>query len=372
MKILQLISSGGYYGIEHMLMNLTTALGKLRHQCVIGIFHNMHRPNTEFGDVARRQGIPVETIICRRQVDWGAVRAVKQYIAKHDVDVIHTHGYKADVYGYFAARQLGKPIVATYHSSPLQTARLRLYTRLDHVLLRRFDAVVAISRERCGALHEFGVPSGKITTIWNGIDVSTFRNAMPALAGASAKREGKVVGVVGRLVPEKGVQFLLYAASEVVTRYPDTLFLVVGGGPQRTELEELARDLGIQGNVRFLGQRRDMPEIYAAMDIFVLPSFDEGLPMCVLEAQAAGKPVIGTAVGGTPDVVRHNQNGILVEPKEISGLRDGMLQLLGDSDLRTQLGRNGQAWVEKHFSADVMAARYRKFYDQVLEQHQAA
>ena len=372
MNILQLISSGGYYGIESMLINLTVALEKLGCRCVIGLFHNIHRPNTELGDVARRHGIPVETITCRSQLDWGPARVIRACIEKYEVDVIHTHGYKADIYGYLSARRLGKPIIATHHSSSARTIPLRLYTLLDHILLRRFDAVVAISAERCRSLHDFGVPSSKIATIRNGIDTSAFRSAKPALAGALGNGGRRVVGVVARLVPEKGVQFLLRAAREVVAHYPDTLFLVVGSGPQRTELEELARDLGIAENVTFLGQQRDMPGIYAAMDIFVLPSLDEGLPMAVLEAQAAGKPVIATAVGGTPDVVRHNQNGLLVQPKEIPALRDAILRLMGDSDLRSQLGRNGEASVEKHFSSDAMASRYKAFYDQVVEQRGAA
>jgi len=300
------------------------------------------------------------------------VRAIRNCIEEHEADLIHTHGYKADIYGYISARLLRKPILATYHSSPDRTTRLRLYGTLDRVFLKRFDTVVAISSERRRALQEFGVPSSRISMIWNGIDGSAFGNAVPARAGALGSVRGKVVGVVARLVPEKGIQVLLRAASEVVRQYPDTLFLVVGSGPQRAELEELAAQLGVSANVRFLGQQHNMPAIYAAMDIVVLPTFDEGLPMCVLEAQAASKAVIATAVGGTPDVIHHNENGLLVQPRETAELRDAILRLLGDPAFCVQLGRNGEAHIQAHFSSDAMASKYRVSYEAIVGQHQAA
>jgi glycosyltransferase involved in cell wall biosynthesis len=365
MKVLHLISSGGFYGVENMLINLTTSLEKLGHQTIIGLFHNSHRPNTELGDVARRQGLCVETIICRGKVDRDTARAVRACIERHNIDVVHTHGYKADIYGYYSALHLGKPIIATCHSWA-RGSGLGLYTFLDHLLLRRFDAVVAVSAEVSLSLQKRGIPSDKITTISNGVDISAFKNASPAKAGGIVSGAETVIGVVSRLVPRKGVQDLLQAAKEVVMYYPNTRFLVVGDGPLRGELEELARKLGIAPNVVFLGHQHDMPGVYAAMDIFALPSWEEGLPMSVLEAQAARKPVIATAVGGIPDLVRQDQTGILIRPREVLDLRDAILRLLADPHLRARLGNSGGDWVDTHYSSNMMASKYETLYEQVV------
>jgi glycosyltransferase involved in cell wall biosynthesis len=350
-----------------MVIGLARASGRLGCECTLGVFRNAHRPNTEVGDLARLQGLPVEIIPCKSRVHWDAVRAIRKYVKTYDIDIIHTHGYKADVYGYFAARRLGTPLLATCHAWAGRTTLLGLYGLLDHTVLRRFHRIVAVSDAVAASLRGFGIPHDRIATISNGVDVSAFRNARPTLVEAIPKGKRMIVGTVARLVPLKGIEYLLRAAREVLADFPNTLFVLAGDGPSRKQLEELARELGIASKVRFVGERRDMRGVYASMDIFVLPSLNEGMPMAILEAFAAGKPVIATSVGGVPKVVLHEQTGLLVQPVDTFGLRNAIVRLLTDSDLRSQLGAKGQALVERHFSVEAMALEYRGLYERLVE-----
>ena len=372
MKILQLISSSGYYGAETMLINLAKCLGRLGFPCVVGVFHNWHKPNTDVEARARREGLLLETIPCKGRADWGAVRAIRNCIQTHRIDIVHTHGYKADLYGYAAARDLPTPLIATCHVWFERGIALRVYARLDRIVLRRFHAVVAVSEHIARILRRSGVPQSRITTIGNGIDLSCFRRAKPTLAKEIGRGAKTVVGVVARLIPEKGHAYLLRAAQELLGEFPDTAFVFVGAGPERKRLVELARELGIERSVILAGVRRDMPGVYASMDIFVLPSFNEGMPMTILEALASRKPVVATRVAAIPKLVLHEQTGLLVEPGDTVGLRKAIGRLLAAPQLRRELGEKGQAWVRQHFSADVMAKQYQLLYQQLVNARPAA
>lgn len=372
MSILQLISSAGLYGAENMLISLAKSLNARGCHNVVGVFHNSHRPNGEVGNLAQLQGLPVEMIPCRGRADWGAVRAVRNCIRAHGVDLVHTHGYKADLYGYAAARSLRTPLVATCHNWTRQTISLRLHAFLDHLVLRHFHQIVAVSDHVATSLRHLGAPHDRITRIDNGIDFSAFEAAPPTLAVEIRKGERMVVGAVGRLVPQKGFQYFLRAAREILKDFPDTLFVLVGDGPGRKMLEGLAREMRLERNLIIAGQRRDMPGVIASIDIFVLPSLNEGIPMSILEALAAKKPVVATRVGAVSRVIVPERTGLLVEPGDTAGLRTAILRLLGDRELRRELGDNGQAWVRQHFAVDAMAQSYLDLYQRLVKGRAAA
>jgi glycosyltransferase involved in cell wall biosynthesis len=147
--------------------------------------------------------------------------------------------------------------------------------------------------------------------------------------------------------------------------------MLIGEGPERSTLESLAQKLGINGHVIFTGHLNDMPTLYASLDICVLPSLKEGMPMTILEAMAAGKPVVCTAVGEIPNVVNTGMEGILIRPGSVAELSNALAQLLGDADLRERMGKMGREKVHRYFSADAMAASYVAMYNQVVRQNHA-
>jgi glycosyltransferase involved in cell wall biosynthesis len=142
--------------------------------------------------------------------------------------------------------------------------------------------------------------------------------------------------------------------------------VIVGEGPDRQAIEDMIQRFGLQANVVLAGQHSDMPAVYAAMDIFVLPSLNEGLPMTILEAMAASRPVIATRVGAIPSVIKNGETGLLVDPGDVNGLRDALARLLIDSDLCRRMGSAGHNWVSENYTSEAMALKYREMYDEVL------
>lgn len=366
MKILQLISSEGKYGAETMLLCLVKSLALLGHESVIGVFRNSHCPHTEVAEAARLEGLKVEIIPCDGKIDRRAVDVIRHCLQIHSIDLVHTHGYKANFYGYLAARGKGVPAVATYHLDwPDRGLALRLYHLFDRLVVRRFGKIAAVSEAVARSLRRSGVPSAKIVTIDNGIDLSPFAQARPILQEEISERPDALIGLVGRLTPQKGCEYFLRAAQRVLIDFPRTLFVLVGEGPDRRKLEELVRDLNIAERVIFAGHREDMPGVYASLDILVLPSINEGLPMTLIEAMAAARPVIATPVGAIPKLIIPEQTGLLVNPRDPVGLAAALGRLISNPDLRHRLGRDGQAWVMRRFSAEAMAQQYAEIYQEV-------
>lgn len=366
MKILQLISSEGKYGAETMLLCLVKSLALLGHENVIGVFRNSHCPHTEVAEAARLEGLKVEIIPCDGKIDRRAVDVIRHCLQIHSIDLVHTHGYKANFYGYLAARGKGVPAVATYHLDwPDRGLALRLYHLFDRLVVRRFGKIAAVSEAVARSLRRSGVPSAKIVTIDNGIDLSPFAQARPILQEEISERPDALIGLVGRLTPQKGCEYFLRAAQRVLIDFPRTLFVLVGEGPDRRKLEELVRDLNIAERVIFAGHREDMPGVYASLDILVLPSINEGLPMTLIEAMAAARPVIATPVGAIPKLIIPEQTGLLVNPRDPVGLAAALGRLISNPDLRHRLGRDGQAWVMRRFSAEAMAQQYAEIYQEV-------
>ena len=364
-RVLQLISSGGFFGAESLLLNLAKSLDHLEWETFLGILTNDLPSQRDLFEMASASGVTVEVIRCRNKVDWHAVRRIQRVVQERAIDVVNTHGYKADLYAWAALRKSRIPLVATCHAWEGRNARLKLYAHLDHMSLRKFDAVVGVSERVSAAMCQFGLPRNRIQTIENGVETSRFRHAQPHdFNGAGSKR--RIIGVVGRLVPIKGVEFAIRAFQYVVRRFPDTMLAIVGDGPLSGHLKDIAAELGLNGSVLFLANRRDMPEMYASMDIFVLPSFYEGTSMAILEAMASQKPVIATDVGGTPVIVKNGENGLLVEPKNAEALAAAIIRLLEEPELSRRLAANGRAWVEKRFSAHAMGQQYKQLYEKLL------
>jgi glycosyltransferase involved in cell wall biosynthesis len=367
MRVLELISSAGRYGAENMVLTLSRALERSGCQVRIGVFHNTHKPNIEIARCASELGVAVELIPCRGRADRAAVRGIENCVRAQAIDLIHTHGYKADLYGYFAAKRCGVPLIATCHNWPDKNLPLWSYSVLDRLVLRRFPRVAAVSEGVVKALRRLGVKREKITLIPNGIDLAQFDNARPALEGVIPRGQF-VIGMVGRLVPAKGGSDFLEAARLVLQDFPETRFVFVGDGPDRGKLEGHASRLGIQHKVIFLGRRDDLPGIYASLDVMAQPSLTEGMPLTILEALAARRAVVATPVGAVPQLIRPEQTGLLVAPGDVAGLRAAISRLLADGEFRRQLGENGRALVQRDFSSDKMAGNYLALYDGLLQQ----
>lgn len=365
MTILYLISSEGYYGAESMLVSLARAASRIGHRCLVAAFCDSRFGGTEVAEEARRQGLEVKTVACNGRLDWGTVGRIRRLLTEHGVDVLHTHGYKADLYGYAASLPGRVALVSTCHNWPGKHWTMRSYAALDRLVLRRFDSVAAVSDAVARTLHSSGVKGA--LTVANGVDVERFAEARPALRRRFGAPGDRLVGFVGRMVPEKGGAHLLLAAPAVLGAHPAAKFVLVGDGPARGEWEALAARLGISGRVVFAGVQGDMPSVYASLDLVVLPSLVEGMPMCLLEAMAARRAVVATRVGSIPGLVKEGRTGLLVAPGDEQGLSAALVRLLSDGHLARRMGEQAHARASLHFSADAMARRYAALYHEALE-----
>lgn len=366
MTVFFLISSEGYYGIENMLVTLARSLSELGVRCVVGVLRDARFPHVEVGEQASKLGLAVEIIPCRGRFSLSAVRHLRKLLLKYEVGVLHPHGYKADFYAYIAARPTRTALIATTHNWPNKLLSMRTYAAIDRLLLRKFDKVIVVSDVIKGILEKWGVLPKKLSVIFNGVDVERFGTTNCTLRQEIAPNAHSLVGFIGRLVPEKGGRFLLGAAPRVLSAFPRTTFVLVGEGPSRSAWEALSSELGITDHVIFAGIRDDMPAVYASLDIVVLPSLVESMPMCLLEAMAAGRPVVATRVGAIPMVIASEKTGLLVEPGDQGALAAAICDLLSNPKSAMQIGENGRAHVIEHFSARSMAQKYIEVYDEVL------
>jgi glycosyltransferase involved in cell wall biosynthesis len=366
LTILSLISSEGYYGAENMLVALARNLSQLGCRSIVGVFCDSRFHHTEVGEQAQRQGLTVEIVPCDGRWDWSTVVGIRRLVVRHHVDLLHPHGYKSDLYAYAAAWPNRVALLATSHNWPSKLLTMRAYAALDQLILRRFDKVIVVSPVVSDTLRRWGVRPDKISTIVNGVDIERFRAARPTLRNEVAPEGHSLVGCVGRLVPDKGGEFLLAAAQHVLAVHPKTTFVFVGEGSSRKEWETRATQLGIGHHVVFAGARDDMPGVYASLDMVVLPSLIESMPMCLLEAMAAGKPVIATRVGAIPRLLVSERTGLLVDPADVNGLSAAISRLLADPELAGRLGESGRSHVSQQFSAQAMARSYLAQYEQVL------
>lgn len=347
-----------------MLIALARSLSKIGARCVIAVFEDSRCAHVEVADEARRQGLEVELVPCNGRWDCRVVGRICGVLERHHAAVLHTHGYKADAYGFAASRLFPTALVSTCHNWPSPVPIMRAYAALDRLLLRGFDKVAAASDPVAGVLRRSGIRGA--VAVPNGVELERFSSATTTGCDGLPRGCDRLVGFVGRLVPEKGGEPLLHAARKVLAARPRTGFIFAGDGPSRSDWTALAGELGISANVVFAGVCKDMPGLYAALDLVVLPSLVEAMPMCLLEALAAGRPVIATRVGSVPKVVLPGLTGLLLEPGDVLGLAGAILRLLGDPNLARLLAEQGRAHVAQHFSAERMAAVYFGMYQQAL------
>jgi len=359
---LHLISSAGFYGAERMVTQLCAALQPMNCRTVLAVFRNEPHPNLEVARRAREMGIQVEEIACQGRFDRRTTARIRALASDYSADVVHSHGYKPNFYAWRALGTTGPRLISTCHLYTDDTAALRAYGWLDRRILRRYHAIAAVSDKERTRVVESGVREEKVTVINNGIDCSAFVQANPSLERKGARF---LVGTVGRLTAQKNPVGFLAAARETVRAIPDARFVFIGDGPDRHNLETLRSDWKLDGQVDFLGFRDDMPNVYASLDLMVLPSLSEGMPMTLLECMASGTPVIATRVGAVDKVVRHGETGLLLEPGDQGELNTAVLSLLQNRELASRLAENGRRWIQDHFSSEAMAQRYLELYRSV-------
>jgi len=318
-------------------------------------------------DILAADGIPCMAFARKGKLDLGVLIRLTARLRSNKTRLVHTHHIGQLLYGGLAGRLAGARVVHTEHEFySLARPRTR---RLLRGLTALVDRVTAVAPAVTAFLRDsVGIPQRKLETIPNGVPLDMFRSAGPidrAVLGCDP--DDFLVGCVARLSPEKGQEILLQAFHLLRAKYSRARLLLIGEGDDRARLRRLADDLDLQGAVHFLGVRSDVPELLASCDLVALPSLQEGSPIALIEALAAGKAIVASAVGAIPELIHHGETGLLVPPGNPRVLSAALGYLIDDHDMRRKLGRQGSEMVGRQFDFGDTAARYRGVYEAVLE-----
>ena len=284
--------------------------------------------------------------------------------------IVHTHLAKAGLLGRLAAVVLRVPVVVhTFHGNVLRgyfgTATSALFLRFERLLARLSTRVIAISERQASELRDLGIATEpRLVRLPLGLDLAPFLDPSTGHLRRELGLDAAVplVGIVARLVPIKAIDVFLRAAALIAAESPRAWFVVVGDGEERDRLRALADELGVRERVHWLGWRADLPAIYADLDVVVLTSRNEGTPVSLIEAQAAGRAVVATEVGGVPDVVVPPERGVLVPDGDHGAVARAVLDLLTDSDRRGAMGAAGRAAVYPEYDSATLVGRIERLY----------
>ncbi len=350
-------------GAERHVVDLALALRRKGHEVAVTC-----SAAGELSDLLDRANVPVRALLGRlvkRRVSVAYAREIGRLVRDQRFDVVHAHIYASAAASALATLGTGVPLVVTEHTEGAwQGRRAHFVSRL---ICRRARRVIAVSTPiRRRLIERDGVSPEKISLVPNAVIPAP--DTLPRSPGAPPEgwHEGPLVGVVARLQPEKGIANFLKAAARISSSCPEARFLVVGDGPLREELLRLANRLGLRERVRFLGHRADARDLIGLLDVLAVPSLTEGTPLTVLEAMAAGVPIVASAVGGVPDQVRHGKEGLLVPPEDPAALGDALLELLQDPGLARRLGEAARRRADSEFAHATMVQRIEAVYGAAL------
>ena len=333
---------------------------------------------------------PVYIPTMQREIGWGsdlkAYRFIRQVIGDFKPDIVHTHAAKAGALGRWAAIQARVPIIVhTFHGhifhsyfSPLKT---RVFIEIEKYLARKSTSIVAVSDMLKKELWEkYGIcRPEKIAVVYNGFDLDIFGENQVVKREEFRERyflgaDDIVVGMIGRMVPVKNYPMFLRAIALLLPQFPELKAVIVGDGEERVKLEMLANQLNIpfsQGEkaapLIFTSWIKEIDNVCAGLDIIALTSFNEGTPVTMIEAQAAGKPVVCTNVGGTADIVLDKKSGFLCESEDGEAFVKYLTMLLKDRALRLEMGKNGREFAIRRFTYKHLAENMKKLYYSLLQ-----
>ena len=368
MTILQLTSHLGVGGITRYVLTLSEQLAARGHRVIVASDHGAQERHL----LAR--GLPYWCVPLHTSAEfslpvWRSYGLLLARLQQEPVDLIHAHTRVAQVVADRLSQHLRIPYVTTWHGIFKRRLGRRVWPCTGLV-------TVAISEPvRHHLIKDFGVPEARVRCIPNGIDPLYYSAAPSPDAVAAFRRQAglpagcPVIGGLGRLAAGrvKGFDLLLIAAQLLQQSFPALHTLVVGDGPRRPFLEDIAERLGIRSRVHFVGTAEDVRVPLAAMDVFVFPSrWPEGFGLTLIEAMAAGKAVIGTRMGAVGDIIRHEVDGLLVPPEHPVALAEAIARLLGQRDVAQRLGQSAQTRVREQFSLERMTRQVETVYEEVL------
>ncbi len=316
----------------------------------------------------RTGGVPLVEVRAPPRWYWREARAVGAAADATKSVVLHSHGYRADVIGYWAARSTPWYNVSTVHGFTGRDLKNRFYEWLDLRVLRRFDAAIAVAAPIERRLVESGVLASRVHLVPSGFAPQPTLSRDEARIALGIDRDVRCIGWVGRLSPEKGADLFLDALREPVCA--EVQAVILGDGPERAALEATVRGSGLGSRVRLLGRVQEAAQLMPALDVLVMSSRTEGTPATLLEAMAAGVPAVAFAVGGIPNVL-DELSGWLVEPQDVGGLAHAIATVLSQPQEAARRAETARKVVQDRFGLEPWLDRIDRIYEKILAERSA-
>lgn len=360
-KLVQVTHDLALGGLQRVIVNICRTIDRERFDISVLCLRDLGC----FTDEVKELGIPVTLIPQKNGTDYLSFFKVADYFREIKPDVIHTHNTQPFMDGTIAALLTGvKRVIHTDHARSFPDKRRYMF--IEWFMSQFAYKVVGVSEHTSQNLMKYEkISPKKIVTIPNGIDPAPFEITIDKKSKRQElglPEDGPVLGVAVRLSEQKGLTYLLQAMPEIINKFPRVSLIIAGDGPLKETLIEETKQRHIDKNVYFLGMRHDTAELLQLFDLYVLPSIWEGLPMIVLEAMAAGCPIVATDVGGVGAAVKHDYNGILLRSEDSSALQKNIIELLNDVSKCALFSKNTKVLFEKEFSAKNMTILYQQLY----------
>ena len=370
-NILYVVDNLTFGGGERGFTQLSNALDKGRYNIFIAC-----SPGGELENRIRDIDVQIKFMDFRKRINSRIFIELIRIIKQENIHIVHSVGSRADFYARLAAKIAGAPIIIStlamfvegFDTDPLRKA---LYVILDRFSERFVDTFIVVSEALKHTLHtRHHIDKRKITRIYNGVELDLYSphtKYSESIRNEFAIQDSTpLVGTIGRCVYQKGFEYFLLAASIILRKYPDVKFILVGDGPLRTQLENMAQRLGIANSIIFTGFRNNIPKILAEMDIFVLSSVLEGLPRVVIEAMAAGKPIVATDIEGAREELNHGQEGIIVPSRNPTALAQGIIELLINRDKAKEMGLRARKKAQRLFDLKETVENIDSLYQRLI------
>jgi glycosyltransferase involved in cell wall biosynthesis len=369
-KVLLVIDNLEFGGGERVFLQLAAGL-KDRFEIFVAATHG-----GEFEGRLRELDIQFFSVNMGRRLSWKPVTQLRDIIRQNKIALVHSQGARADFFARVAGRIANAPHILCTLAMPVEGfdvgfLRKKIYRLADQISARYVERFIVVSDSlRTTLIEGRGISSQRVVRIYNGIELHQYH---PDLNETSLRNNwgippsAPLVGAIGRMVWQKGFEFLIHAIPEIISDIHDVRFLFVGDGPLKSDLERLVRQLDISHKVIFAGFRPDISRVLSAIDILVVPSLLEGFPIMTLEAMAMAKPIVATRINGIEEQISDGEEGLLVPPQSTKTLSAAVLELIQNNELASRLGTAARRKVETYFSVERMVGETEKVYLFALE-----
>ena len=366
--ICHVIHARGVGGAEVLVDQMVRRMSRDFH-CVVAVLDEIG----EIGERLQQDGFTIEHLHRQPGIDRGCAKRLREFANREGAQILHAHQYTPFFQAMLSRGLFGRrPVVFTEHGRHFPDLPSRKRSVVNRLMVRNCDRLIGCGKAvRQALIDNEGLPESRVEVIYNGVDLKALGKSSPG-ARESIRAEFGVAStdfvavLVARLHELKDHQTALRAIDQARKEIPGLRLLLAGDGDQRAAIERTIRERGLEDTVTLAGTRKDVANLLAASDVFLMSSISEGIPLTVIEAMAARRPVVSTAVGGLPELIEHGVTGFLASSRDDSSLAASLIELYRNADLRERMAEEAARRAHENFSLDGMLNSYRNVYHDVL------